>query len=66
MKKFIFSKIAGFSEHLFSRTSSVAAFKPIQEILLIILKLLKSSTRFSLLDEVWLKELSNISISVDI
>ena len=53
-----------FPEHI-----SVAAFKPIQGILLIILKLVKSSTKFSLLKsggEVWCKELSNISISVDI
>ena len=63
MKKLIFGKIAGFSEHLF------AALKPIQGILSMVLKLLKSSTKFRLLEpgnEVWCEELSNISISVDI
>ena len=56
MKKFIFSKVAGFSEHLFSKNTSVTTFKHIQGILLIILKLLQSLTKLSLLelgDEVW-------------
>ena len=59
-------KLQAFQNTYFPEHVSVAAFKPIQEILLIILKLLKRSTRFSLLDEVWWKELPNISISVDI
>ena len=52
-------KLQAFQNTYFPEHVSVAAFKPIQEILLIILKLLKSLTKFSLLDtgdEVWCKE----------
>ena len=69
MQKFTFSKLQAFQNTYFTEHVSAAALKPIQGILLIILKLLKSSTKFSLLDpgdEVWCKELSNISIFVDI
>ena len=49
-----------FPEHV-----SVDAFKSVQGILLIILKLLKSSTKFRLLepgDEVWCKEFFSVDI----
>ena len=69
MKSSFLVKLQAFQNTFFPEHVSVAAFKPTQGILLISLKLLKSSTKFSLLvpgDEVWCKELSKISISVDI